>query len=138
MPSTLKSVLATIAGVLIGSLVISAVEAVSHQLIRMPADIDFSDPAQLAQYMDQVPLAAKLAVVFAWGTGMFAGATASVFMTGKKRWPATAVVLLLLAVTAANFAMIPHPVWMIVAALLVAGLAWFAASRFAIREAAPQ
>jgi len=130
MPPTLKHILATIAGVLIGSVVISAIEALSHQLIPMPGNIDFKDPAQLAIYMDQVPLAAKLAVVFAWGAGMFTGATAAVFMTGRKRWPATAVVLILMMATGVNFAMIPHPAWMIVGALLVAGIAWFGASRF--------
>lgn len=136
MPSTLKVVLATIAGVLLGSLVIYAIETLSHQFIAIPENIDFKDPEQLAAYMDRLPLGAKLSVVFAWGAGMFAGATAAVFMTGRKGWPATAVVLVLLAATAANFAMIPHPVWMIVAALLVAGLAWFGASRFARPEAA--
>ena len=134
MPATLKHILATIAGVLTGSIVISAIEALSQQIVPMPPNIDFNDPAQLALYMDRVPLAAKLAVVAAWGTGMFAGATLAVFMTNRKRWPATAVVLILLAATGVNFAMIPHPLWMIVTAVLVAGAAWFGATRFSTAE----
>jgi len=130
VPSTLKHVLVTIAGVLIGSIVISAIEALSHWIMPLPGGIDYKDPAQLAVYMDQVPLAAKLSVVFAWGAGMFAGATAAVLMSGRRRWPATAVVLVLLAATGVNFAMIPHPAWMMVAAVLVAGVAWCGASWF--------
>ncbi len=135
MPPTLKHILATIAGVLIGSMVISGIEAVSHQRMPLPESIDYKDPVQLASYMDQAPLAAKLAVVFAWGAGMFVGAAAAVFMTSRKRWPATAVVLILLAATGVNFAMIPHPGWMIVGAVVVAGVAWFGATRFSTATA---
>lgn len=110
---------------------VAIVQMISHQLYPPPTGIDFNDPDQLAAFMDQVPLGAKLWVVASWAIGMMTGAGIGLFLSGRTMWVATAAIVGLMGATSMNFFMIPHPVWMIAGAFLVAILVWLGAKRVA-------
>lgn len=114
----MRKFLGVIAGVVALGLVVWVVEAISHTIWPMPVGIDPKDPAQLAKVMDLVPLAAKIAVVVAWFLGAVAGA-----WVGAKvaQWPTAGwiVVAIGICLGVMTLFMIPHPLWMQVAAVLV-------------------
>lgn len=127
----MKSALAVIAGLIVGVIVIMIVEAIGHMIYPPPEGVDLKDPAQLAAIMDSIPLGAKIAVLVAWGLGIFAGGVTAVKISGGKTWPAKAIAAILFAGAIATMFMIPHPVWMIAGAVVVTLLGLFGATRFA-------
>lgn len=66
------------------------------------------------------------------GGGRLRGAGAAVRIARAGAKPGWTVTLLFLVATAANFLMIPHPVWMIVAAVLAILAAGWLAVRLAV------
>ncbi len=126
-----RAVFATIGGVIIGVVIVFIAEMIGHMIFPPPEGIDLKDPEQLKSIMSEIPLGAKIAVLVAWGLGTFGGGLAGVLMSGRKAWPAGIVALVMLAGAGVTLFSIPHPMWMIVATLIVTGLAWLLATRFA-------
>ena len=79
--------------------------------------------------MTEVPFGAKIWVVASWTVGMLAGAGLALVLSGRKLLAATITILLLLGATTTNFFMIPHPIWMIASAFIVAFLVWLGAKK---------
>lgn len=127
----MKSVLVAIAGILVGVLIVAVVESIGHMIYPPPEGVDLKDPEQLAAIIDTIPFGAKLMVLLAWGLGTFGGGVTGVFLSGRKVWPAGVVALAMLFAAGATLVMIPHPIWMIAATLVVTAVAWLLATRFA-------
>jgi len=130
----LRAVLATIAGVIVGVVIVFVAETIGHMIYPPPEGTDLKDPEQLKAIMNEIPLGAKIAVLVAWGLGTFGGGVSAVLLSGRKSWPAGVVALVMLAAAGATLFMIPHPTWMIAATLVVTAVAWVLATRFAQRE----
>lgn len=126
--------LATLGGLVVGVLVIIGVESVGHMIFPPPEGVDMKDPEQLKAIMKSIPFGAKLAVLIAWGLGVFGGGAAGVLLSGRKKMPATIIATLLLIFSAITLFMIPHPVWMIIGAVIVTLLGWYGATRFARQD----
>jgi len=126
-----RAIFATIGGVVIAVVIVFIAEAIGHMIFPPPEGVDLKDPEQLKSIMSEIPLGAKIAVLVAWGLGTFGGGVAGVLMSGRKAWPAGIVALVMLAGAGATLFAIPHPMWMIVATLVITGLAWLLATRFA-------
>lgn len=131
MNSTLKTILATAAGLIAGVIIIAVVESLGHMIYPPPTGVDLKDPEQLAAIMESVPFGAKLAVLIAWGLGVFGGGLLGVKLSGGRKLPATIIAVLLLAFAGMTMMMIPHPIWMVIGALIVTVLGWYGATRFA-------
>lgn len=112
----MRKVLGVVAGVVALGVTVWIVEMVSHIIWTPPAGVDVSDPAQLATLMDVVPLEAKIAVVVAWFLGAIDGAWvgARVAQWAPAGW---IVVLIGMCFGVMTLFMIPHPLWMQVAAV---------------------
>jgi len=115
----LRSILAVVAGVLVGAVVIFLTESLGHMIFPPPEGIDLKDPEQLKSIMKDIPLGAKLGVLAAWGAGVFAGGVAALLIA--RRWAPVAWVVAATLFTLAGVTMmaIPHPWWMIIGAVLV-------------------
>lgn len=111
----LRQLGAWFAGVVGGALVVAGLEAASHVVWPVPADLDPSDAEAFARFVEQLPIGALVAVVVAWICGAFVGSILAAALASRVR---LAVGLLAGAMTllgtVANLAMIPHPIWMIV------------------------
>lgn len=118
----LRSVLAVIAGVVVGSLAVFAFEFVGHAAFPAAVAIDKTNPEQLRRLAEITPLGAKLFVVAGWFAGAFVGGVVALLIA--KRWAPVAWVVAasFLGLTATNFAAIPHPVWMEIGAVVVCAL----------------
>ena len=121
-----KTILAVLAGVIAGGAIIFVTEAVGHSLFPPPADINLADPEDVKRLMASLPAAAFAFVLAGWFLGSLAGAFVA-RKIARSDVAAWAVAVLFILFTAMNFVMIPHPMWMIAAGIVIplAG-AWLA------------
>lgn len=122
----LKTILGVVAGVIVGGAVVFVTEMIGHSLFPPPAGTDLSNPEDLKRLMESLPTAAYAMVLLGWFLGSFAGAFVALKIANKPV-AAWAVAVLFILLTAANFVMIPHPMWMIAAGILIPlASAWLA------------
>jgi hypothetical protein len=114
----LRKILAVIAGVVAGGLVVFVLEGVGHHFYPSPPGIDMHDPAALKSLISTLPLGALLCVVAGWVLGAFAGGAVAGLIS-RSLTPAllTGTIQLLFGVL--TMVMIPHPIWMILLGVLL-------------------
>ncbi|MGF1456429.1 MAG: hypothetical protein ACFB6R_13770 [Alphaproteobacteria bacterium] len=117
-----------LAGVIAGILVTAFVEAVGHAMFPTPPGVRLTDEDSLAPIVEQVPMKA-VAVLVAWGLGVFVGASVAFKVAEGAEWPGWAVVIMLLAGAGWMLLRIQPPVWMSVTAVLLMPAAAYAAAR---------
>lgn len=131
--SLTRTVLGVVAGVIAGGAIVFATEAVGHSLFPPPADINLANPEDVKRLMASLPAAAFAFVLGGWFLGSLAGAFVA-RQVARHDAAAWAVAVLFILFTAMNFVMIPHPVWMIVAGILIPLLGAWLALRLAPRS----
>lgn len=118
-----RSIIAVVAGVIIGVFAVMIVETVGHALFAPPVGADAGSGVAA------LPVAVKASVLCAWFVGAFAGGVVASLVA--RRWaPAAWVVattILLFAATA--FSATPHPLWMMLSAVPATLLGGFLAVR---------
>lgn len=118
-----SKVVAGLVGLFAGGVVIMLVEAAGHAAFGTAAPGD----------LESVTVPMFLSVLVAWTVGSaVAGAVATHWSAARTGGLALVMGLILLAGAVANMFVIPHPVWLIVAAVvLMPGAAWMAGNRLA-------
>jgi hypothetical protein len=113
-----------VAGAIVAVATIMLVEMIGHLIFPLPDDLALGDPEVVAGPSPTMPVAAQFIVVLAW----FGGALAGGYVAKRicyRWWAAWAIAALVAAAGVVNVMMIPHPVWMQIAAViapLVGGL----------------
>ncbi|HEU0153403.1 MAG TPA: hypothetical protein VFQ84_08675 [Arenimonas sp.] len=116
----LRSVLAVLAGILVMGIMVAAVQWLGHSLYPPPPGIDPTNHEAMIALISQMPKMALGIVLVAYASGTFLGAfTATTISVGHKRGVAIVVGLVMLALVALNFSVIPHPAWMVAAGLVI-------------------
>lgn len=122
----MRKVLGVIVGVAVAMATITIVEMIGHLIFPPPPGTDMRDPAQVAEIVSLIPLPAKIWVTLAWFLGSLAGALAGISVA---RWTTAAWIVAAVVIAGAvwSYTMIPHPLWMqaagVLLPLLAAGLA---------------
>ncbi len=130
----MRRLLGVILGILAGGLVVYACERIGHTLYPPPEGMDLTKPEAVRALMELAPVGSLLFVVAGYLLGASAAGVVSVAVgrSAAALWIVFPQSLLFLA-TAANLFMIPHPVWMSVASVLVYplsfALVWWGAGR---------
>lgn len=121
-----KKILAVVAGVLLGGLVIFLMERVGHSINPPPEWLDPAKPETIARYVSEAPITVLLFVLLSWAVGsLAAGITATLVCNDGKSVYALTTGALLLFMGIANLMMIPHPLWfMAVTAFVFIPPAW--------------
>ena len=129
MPTMLRNVLAVLAGIAIGSVVNTAVVALSLSLIPPPAGVDVNDPQSLSRGIHLFEARHFIMPFLAHALGTLVGALFAYLIaaTHKARLAHAIGVVFFCGGVAAAF-MIPAPAWFIALDLLAAYLpmAWLA------------
>ena len=114
-----RNIAAGIAGVLIAFGLVQVVEMAGHAVYPPPANLDFSDKEAMRAYVSSLPLGALLSVGGAWFIGALGG-TFAACKIGRAKPAVYALVIggLMLAATASNLIMIPHPLWFSIAGVV--------------------
>jgi hypothetical protein len=115
-----RSILAVLAGILVMGITVAAVQWLGHSIYPPPAGIDPTDHDAMVALISQMPKMALGMVLVAYAFGTFLGAfTATTISAKHKRGVAIVVGVVMLALVALNFSVIPHPAWMVVAGLAI-------------------
>jgi hypothetical protein len=102
------------AGLAVAIFTIMLAEFVGHQLVPPPRGYDMSAGSALS-----LPVENLIWPVIGWFLGAMAGAWVADRISGE-RWTGWAIVALVIAATVLNFAMITHPLWMMIAGPIAA------------------
>lgn len=119
----LRQIGAVLLGLIVGFLAVAGIEMISSLQNPMPQNAA-NDPEALKEWIRSLPTSAFLIVIAAWIVGGFAGPfTARSVAANKSLRPPLIVAGLFLLSIIANLSMIPHPIWMWPAALLLVPIA---------------
>lgn len=113
----LRTILGIVAGVVVAFVVLMGLEMAGHAAMPPPAGLDPADPEDLKQMVASASTAAKAWVVFAW----FAAAVAGGWLArrlSRASWAGWVIAGLIVVGGIANIMMIPHPLWMQIAAVV--------------------
>lgn len=110
MNPKLRTILAVVVGILVGAVVIFAVELFSpHQ---PPADLDINDKAKFAEWVKTLPFSAFFILLLAYFLGSVVGGWVTNLLAGPVRYrPALVTGLGLFVAGLMNLIAIPHPLW---------------------------
>lgn len=123
-----RTILGILAGLVVAWLTMSVCEFASLFLHRPPPGLDLRDPQALAAHIAAAPLSAMLVVLAGWALAAFLGGWVAARIARHRRVAAILIGALVLAGVIANSTMIPHPLWMTIAGLVLPlPLAWLAA-----------
>ena len=126
----MKRFLGVLAGIVVAVAVIFGLEYLNHALFPWPP-FDINDKTAFAAALEAAPMAAKLLIVAGWFLGTLAGGVVAFRICG---WPTAGWIVagFLVIGGLANILIIPHPVWMQIAAFaapLVGGIVVSGVSR---------
>lgn len=122
-----RVILGIVIGVAVGLGLVMIGDAINHRLWPPPPDVQVTNPESLRAYMQSAPITSLLGLPVTWTVAAFAAAFAGAKIGGKA-WAGWAAGALIFAATCLNLVMIPHPLWMlIVAVVFVPAAAWFGA-----------
>lgn len=108
----LRSIGATLAGLLAAAAVVSLVESLSHSIYPPPTGLDFTNRAVVEAYMRSLPTGAFIMLLVGWFDGTMTGAfVASLLTRGESRPPALIVAAGMLTGALLTMQQIPHPPW---------------------------
>lgn len=122
----LKLFLGVVAGVIAIMALVMGGQYVLHAVFPMPA-VDMTDKAALQTLMAQAPTGAKIGLIVVYAIAAFGASWVGARIAGR-RLAGGVVTGVMLALTAANYFMLPHPIWIVVSSLvLITGGGWLGA-----------
>lgn len=122
----MRAIGGTLGGIVVAVLVILLIERIGHIFWAMPTDIDPTDTRAIGEALAAAPFAAQAVVVFAWFAGALVGALVAGLIS-RGYWPGWIVAGVIALFGVLNILMIPHPVWMQIAAVAAPLLGGFVA-----------
>jgi hypothetical protein len=111
----IRSVLAVIAGLLVGGIVVALCEAPGMFLHPPPPGMDWNDPAQLKAHVAKAPLAAQIGVAVAWTLGPLVGSFVAALLARRAFFAhGFTVGMLFAALDVYYIRTFPLPTWLVV------------------------
>ena len=122
----LRAILSVVAGVVAAFVIVMLGDMLSHAVAASSAGApptDMNDRAAMEAYVAALPTTVFVVMLAGWTIAAFAAAFVAARFGRKGAWPGWVAAGAFLCATAANLLMIPHPIWMTVAGivLVVAG-----------------
>lgn len=120
----LRIILGCIAGVFVAIGLTAILQAVGHMIFPVPEGMNTMNRAEMGEAIAALPITSKVSVIVSYTIAALVGGGLAAWIS-KRKWAALIIVGFMLAATAVNLIMIPHPLWMIfatIAGLLFAGV----------------
>ena len=129
MSPIVRSILATIAGLVAGNLANMAIIQINTVLHPMPEGIDTSDMVKFGEYVAGLPMSALLTVTVAHLSQAFVGGWLAARLAASRPMLLAMIIAGLTMVGGiAMMMMVPHPAWMWIEVPLYFVVAWVAAN----------
>lgn len=123
-----RTILGVLAGMLAAWITMTVCEFASLLLHRPPAGVDLRDPSALAAHIAAAPISAMLLVLLGWTLAAFVGGWLAARIARHPLAAALAIGALVVVAVVLNSMLIPHPLWMTLAGVLLPlPAAWLAA-----------
>lgn len=115
----MKNFLSVLAGVIAGFIVVFIGDATCEKLYPVPPGIDLSNKLVMLTYVSTIPIYVLVIMVLFWLFSSFVGGLLAARIN-RPQWKRSCLITggILLAAAVLNMAMIPHPMWMLVTALI--------------------
>ncbi len=126
----MRVILGCLAGVFVALGLVVIFDGLSNLISPMPEGLDLSNREAMAAYVAQVPIAAKLVMVAGWAIAGLTGSALAAWIS-KRSWTSWVVGGLMFAGLGSSLIAIPHPIWMIFAAIAGVLFATIIGSKFA-------
>lgn len=132
----LRIILGVVTGLALGIGLVMVGDVINHRFFPPPPDVQVTNPEAIRAYMQSAPITSLLGLPITWTVAAFAAAFAG-SRIANRAWAGWIAGGLIFAATCLNLAMIPHPLWMLVAAIaLVPAAGWFGGKLGAPKSAA--
>ncbi|MCS6625009.1 hypothetical protein N0B44_19010 [Roseibacterium beibuensis] len=118
----LRAILSIVAGVVAAFVIVMLGDMLSHAVAASSAGAppsDMTDRAAIEAYMAGLPTTVFAVMLAGWTIAAFAAAFVAARFGRKGAWPGWVAAGVFLCATGANLLMIPHPVWMSVAGVVL-------------------
>lgn len=117
-----RTLLGAVVGLVSAVVTIMLIEFAGHQVYPPPPGLDPMVTEDMAKIMQVLPVGAMLFIAAAWVVGAFEGGLVAAIVAGRSRPRVAAVVpalMVMAGVVAMTIAVPAHPMWMVVAGLLL-------------------
>lgn len=115
-----KNLLAIIAGLLSGFIVVMIFETISHAAYPPPDKLDYKNQSQLLDYFSKLPIGAFVLVLSGYLVGVSViGFVSSWIAENDKSYPFWVSFGIFTVLVAYNYYSLPHPMWMVVTTFLL-------------------
>lgn len=138
MKQVLWSILAIFVAVVVGGITVGIVEIPGYFIHPPPPGLNFSDMEAMKAHAAKAPPLAMALVALAWAAGPFVGTLAACLIVRKKYVVHGLIVGTLFALLDVSNYAIPHPLWLMVAGIVLPFLTSYAAASLANRLFPPK
>lgn len=123
-----RAILGVLLGVAVGFGLVMVGDTLNHMFWPPPPDLQVTNPEAIRDYLATAPVTSLLAMPVSWTIAAFAAALVAAAV-GKHIWAGWIAGGVILAGTGLNLAFIPHPLWMLIAAVIAVPLAGWIGAR---------
>ncbi len=115
----MKKVISIIAGVITGFVIVFVGDSTSHAINPPPIGLNFMDKNVMLAYVASIPTYVLVIMMFFWLFSSFMGGMVA-GRINRVEWKRSGVITgaILMAAAILNMALIPHPLWMWITALI--------------------
>jgi len=115
----MRKILAIVAGVAAGFAIVFMGDATTHTLSPWPGGMDPSNRDEMRAYIESIPMYVLVIMVIFWLGSSLLGAMLAARIN-RRDWKNTALITggILFATAILNLALLPHPAWMWIAAVV--------------------
>jgi hypothetical protein len=114
----LRKVLAILIGAGAAFAMVAIVESMGQSVYPPPPNLDFNNAEQVGEYIQNAPIGAFGFILGAWVVAVVIGGFIAAFIARKVVF-AVVIGVLVLAASAVNLFMIPHPTWFSITGIIV-------------------
>lgn len=115
----LNRITSILSGVFVASLIIFAIESLSHSIYPPPPGLDMHDKVNIEQFLINSPAASKWLIILAWFLGSLVGTFTTKKLSRQNSIRNTLITgSIIFCFTLINLLMIYHPAWMLITGLM--------------------
>lgn len=122
--------LGAVIGVMVGLALVFVGDYLNHMVFPPPPEVQATNPEAIRAWMAKAPVLSLIGLPVTWTIAAFAAAFAGAKI-GASVWAGWIAGALIFAGTCLNLAMIPHPLWMSIAVIVLVPLAAWLGGRLA-------
>jgi hypothetical protein len=115
----MKKVFAMATGVVTGFVLVFIGDATTHSLSPVPKGLDYTNRADMRDYIASIPMYVLVIMVIFWLASSFLGSMMAARIN-RTDWKRTGLATggILMAAAVLNLALLPHPLWMWIVTLI--------------------